>query len=215
MRALAFRTDEEIHAALPAVVEHLRAGGLLAYPTETVYGFGGTLEPAAVARLVALKHRLPEKPFLVLVASAQQAPDLVWSEEAERLAAAFWPGPLTLVVPSRSLMPPGVGDERGNVALRATGHGGIRALLTALGGPITSTSANAPGEPAALDAKGVRHALRGLGAPERDMLILDGGALPNSLPSTIVDCTVHPPRVLRPGAIPVEALTTVIAELDG
>ena len=215
MRALPFRTEDEIHAALPAVIEHLRAGGLLAYPTETVYGFGSTLDEAAVARLVALKHRLPEKPFLVLVASAAQSPDLVWSDEAERLAAAFWPGPLTLVLQSRAMMPAGVGDESGNVALRATGHAGIRALLSALGGPITSTSANAPGEPAALDADGVRHALHALGATERDVLLLDGGALPNSLPSTIVDCTAHPPRVLRLGAVPIAALTTVIAQLDG
>lgn len=209
-----FRTAVEVGAAAPRVARHLRAGGLVAYPTETVYGFGCALLPEALAALARLKSRAETKPFLLLIRSIEEAPDLEWTDAARTLAAAFWPGPLTLGLrgdPRR--YPPGVIATDGTVAVRATPHAGVRALLAELRGPITSTSANRRGQPPATSAAEVLAVLRDLESAQ-EVWVLDGGALPPSPPSTIVDCSGARPRLLRAGAVPVQALREALDELD-
>ncbi len=203
------------HAANAArVADHLRRGGLVAYPTETVYGFGCTLDAAALERLARLKSREGAKAFLLLVLDRSQLPGLDWTQDARRLAEAFWPGPLTLALRALRPFPARVTGAGGTVAVRATSHPGIRALLEALGEPITSTSVNLPGEPPASDVEEVVRVAAAVGAGD-DLWILDGGRLPPSPPSTIVDCSISPPRILRHGAVTAEELRRVVDGIDG
>jgi L-threonylcarbamoyladenylate synthase len=194
------RTASEIEAALPLVLAHLSSDGLIAYPTETVYGFGGALTPTAAARLRALKRRDAFKPFLVLIHAPEQAAGVRWTDTARVIARSFWPGPLTLALPAEpGSFPDGVMGEDGRVAVRASPHPFVRAL-TAAWGPVTSTSANAPGSAPAADADAVVSALLALDA--QGVLILDGGVLPDSPPSTILAVDDSAVRVLREGAVP-------------
>jgi len=212
MDTLPFGSIEEVEQAIPRVLDHLRAGGVVAYPTETVYGFGCALRPDGLARLRALKHRVETKPFLLLIARPEDAPGLAWTPAARRLARTFWPGPLTLAVAANDSFPRDVRSADGTVAVRATSHPGMRRLLEVFGAPITSTSANAPGEAAAFDAEGAVRVIERLGGA--DVLVLNGGTLPSTLPSTVVDTSRVPPRVVRAGAVPVSALRNAIGEVD-
>ncbi|MBI4519551.1 MAG: threonylcarbamoyl-AMP synthase [Gemmatimonadetes bacterium] len=199
---------------LDGIVRHLRDEGLIAYPTETVYGLGSTLTATAVARLRALKARAPEKTFLVLVTDRGMVEDLVWSPDAGRLAEALWPGPLTLVLPAPTAdYPPGVRDARGTVAVRATPHPELRVLLTELGEPLTSTSANTPGRSPARSAAEAAAVVASLGGTS-EVWVLDGGRLPPSQPSTILDCTVEPPVIARLGALPAARIRAIIPRID-
>lgn len=212
-RVIPFRGPGWPARRLAAIVGHLRGDGLIAYPTETVYGLGCSLDARAVARLAALKGRDPDKPFLILVTEAAMVHELKWTEPAQALAEALWPGPLTLVLAAPGgAYPPGVRDPRGTVAVRATPHPGVRALVRGLGGPITSTSANVPGGVPALSAREADSMVGALGGGE-EVWVLDGGALEPSAPSTVVDCTVEPPVVTRAGALPVDRLRAVIPEI--
>lgn len=213
MRTIDFGGPDAYERAAPAVAAHLRAGGLIAYPTETVYGLGCALHEPALGTLSRLKRRDGAKPFLLLVLNAGQAPDLTWTDAGRALAGSFWPGPLTLVLAARPGAYPDAVVADSNVAIRATPHPGVRALLRALGGPITSTSANAPGRAPATDGAQVRSVLETLGSPEAWWL-LDAGTLPPSPASTIVDCTGSRPRIVRAGAIPVKHLRDVVEEID-
>jgi tRNA threonylcarbamoyl adenosine modification protein (Sua5/YciO/YrdC/YwlC family) len=193
-------------------LDHLRAGGVLAYPTETVYGFGCRLDGEALGRLRELKSR-EEGPFLLLIEGMSGARDLEWSAEARLLAEAVWPGPLTLVLPDPGkAYPAAVRGPTGGVAVRDTPHPVARRLVQALGEPLTSTSANRRGEPPARSPGEVSRVLEGLD-PGARVAVLHGGTLPPSPPSTIVDCTSHPPRVLREGALPVATLRDVVPEI--
>jgi len=200
---LAFRTDEEVTAALPRAVAHLRGGGLLAYPTETVYGLGSRTRSAEVQAVARLKGRRPDKPFLLLVADREMAEEqgLAFNEAASALARAFWPGPLTLVLPGGSgRLPDVLRGSEGGIAVRWTSHRGMARLLRALGEPVTSTSANLPGSPPAPGAEAIARDF----APAVEagtLLVLDGGVLGNSPPSTLVDCTRPAPRLIREGAV--------------
>ena len=204
-----FTSPAQQAAVVDRVAAHLRAGGLIACPTETVYGFGCALQADALDRLAMLKRRTAGKPFLILVREARDVHGIEWSNEALALAAAFWPGPLTLAVRVKPDTFPGrVVSEDGTVAIRATSHHGLRRVLEALNGPITSTSANAPGGRPARSVREVRAVLDEVDAP--GLLVLDGGTLPVSRPSTIVDATVRPPRVLRAGAIDPADLAEIV-----
>ncbi len=153
-----FRTAEQVTAALPTVVAHLARRGLIAYPTETVYGFGSVTALAAVEKLAALKGREPGKPFLVLVSNRRMlaAVGLRLTDAAERFAAAFWPGPLTLVLPGgEGTLPDALRGPEGGVAVRWTSHHGAAQLIQTLGSPITSTSANRPGQPSLMEAPAI------------------------------------------------------------
>lgn len=211
MIVLPFLRRDDVDRVIEQVVRHLRAGGLIAYPTETVYGFGTLVRDDALDALSALKSRDIAKPFLLLIRDVKDAPPLDWTPAARRLAAAFWPGPLTIALRGHSALNPRIISEDQTVAVRATPHEAVRALLTALEEPITSTSANLPGIAPARSADEVRNVLSELGAP--DVMVLDGGTLPESEPSTIVDCSEEPPRLLRAGAITNDVLRQVIENL--
>lgn len=208
-----FRTPEDINAAVPAIIDHLKRNGAIAYPTETVYGFGGLLTEPALKRVAALKSRAENKPFLLLISNAAQVAGLEWNEAARKLAQQFWPGPLTLALKATSgEFHAQVLSESQTVAVRETPHPGLRTLLDALGEPITSSSANLPRQAPAADSAAVADILAAMNAD--DVLLLDGGELPPARPSTLVDCSVQPPRVLREGGIPISELREVLEHLD-
>ena len=176
--------------------ERLRAGHLVAFPTDTLYGVGArATDPAAVARLYQVKRRPPGQPMVWLVSDRAQAERYgVVSSAAAELIARFWPGPLTLVLPS-------LADNKSTIAVRAPADAVALALLTALGEPIASSSANAAGRTPPIDADQV---IAGLG-DELDV-VLDGGPCPIRQPSTILDLSGVEPRILRKGAIQWEEL---------
>lgn len=208
MSVLAFRTDAEIRAAIPPTVAHLRAGGLLAYPTETVYGVGSRAREADVRRLAALKGRRHDKPFLLLVSdrAMAEAQGLAFNAAADALARAFWPGPLSLVLPGGGgRLPDLLRGPEGGIAVRWTSHAGIAVLVAALGEPLTSTSANRPGQSPGAGAEAIERDFADA-VSDGSLLVLDGGVLGNRPPSTVVDCTSLPPRLVREGAITVAEL---------
>jgi L-threonylcarbamoyladenylate synthase len=186
--------DEAVVARAAAA---LRAGELIVYPTETVYAVGGAaLEAAAVRRARLAKGRADDKPLPLIVADADGARALcrTWPAAAEALAARFWPGALTLVLPASARVPVEVTAGSGTVAVRVSGLALARALSGAAG-PLVSTSANRAGEPPAATCA---EALAALGTAVA--LALDGGACVGA-PSTIVDLTGDRPTILREGSI--------------
>ena len=208
MKAIPFRTETEARDALDRVVKHVQSGGLLAYPTETVYGLGSRPLEADVRALAALKGRAAGKPFLLLVASQgmAEAQGLAFNESARALARAFWPGPLTLVLPGGGgRLPDILRGPEGGFAVRWTSHPQVARLVAALDMPLTSTSANLPGSSPAPGAEAI---LRDFAAAVASgaLLVLDGGVLGNRPPSTVVDCTGSVPRVIRVGALTVAQL---------
>ena len=176
----------------------LRADGLVAFPTETFYGLGAAaLRPSAVRRVFEVKGRPEGKPLLVLVDSIAMAEGLaaVVGPRARELMARHWPGPLTLVLPARRDVPAEVTAGSGTIGVRLSAHPVARALVSALGGPITAPSANPTDQLPPTTAAGVV-AYFGDAA-----LVLDGGVTPGGAPSTVLDVTVEPPRLIRAGAI--------------
>lgn len=201
---LPYQTATEIARAIPQVASHLKAGKLLAYPTETVYGLGSAPTVSALAALAKLKGRPEGKPFLLLISGRKMAEEwgLVFNASASALAEAFWPGPLTLVLRGgEGRLPDELRGREGGIAVRYTSHAGIRQLVAATGKPLTSTSANRPGGP---PAPGADRLVELFGDEERsgELLVLDGGVLGNVPPSTLVDCTDVMPKMVREGAIP-------------
>lgn len=211
LRRIDLRGDPE--ADLGPVLSHLAADLPVAYPTETVYGLGGSVSPEGVRRVRELKRRDAEHPLLVLVQGPEDLEALRWTQEARALAEAFWPGALTLVLedPERSF-PLGIRSDRtGGVGARVSPHPLVRRLLGAYGRPLTSTSLNEPGQaPARSGTEAVATAER-LGGEQ--IFVLDAGTLPPSEPSTVVDCTGPVPLVLRAGSVPVGRMRCVIPEI--
>ncbi|MDO8484881.1 MAG: L-threonylcarbamoyladenylate synthase [Candidatus Limnocylindrales bacterium] len=193
-----------------AAVEVLRAGGVVALPTDTVYGICVALETdGGVERLFEVKRRPPDKGIMLLLERLEQAAGIgVMTPAAEALAEACWPGGLTVVVPQRSDLPLPAALTAGapTIGLRVPDHPAPRALAGGVG-PLPTTSANVSGLPEAHDA---REILDQLG--DAIDFILDGGPAHGGPASTVVDCTGERPRVLRVGAVP---LTRVIEILDG
>jgi L-threonylcarbamoyladenylate synthase len=195
-------------AAIREAVRVLQAGGLVAFPTETVYGLGGrALDPAALARIFAAKGRPCTHPIIAHVEdeACAKALSLHWSETASHLARAFWPGPLTLVVPRAAHVPAALGGGTDSIGIRAPAHRVARALLEALGEPIAAPSAN---RYQALSPTRAEHVLASLGDAAAD-LVLDGGACDRGLESTVVDVRPEVPLILRPGSIDLAALRVV------
>jgi L-threonylcarbamoyladenylate synthase len=216
-RAVPFWAPAEIEAAIPGTIAHLEAHRVLAYPTETVYGLGSAIDSASVDALLSLKHRPRGKPFLLLIAGTSMLDrlGLRMTHSASMLAARFWPGPLTLVLPGgeRRVPAPLRGPE-GGIAVRWTPHPAMQRLISAYGDAITSTSANQPGEPPATEASQiVAHWARMVASGK--LRVLDAGTLPPSAPSTVVDCTGRSPRVIRPGAVTAAALREAAPDLLG
>jgi len=212
-----FWSAEEIESALKFALEQLEARRVLAYPTETVYGFGGAIDRDSVTNLIRLKGRPVGKPFLLLIAGSEMVAklDLQLSSYAATLAARHWPGPLTLVLPGgHGRVPLQLRGPEGGIAVRWTSHPAIQRLIRAHGDPITSTSANRPGVPPAMTSREI--VAQWPDAIARgDLRVLDGGMLTPSDPSTVVDCMGRHPRVIRPGAIPAHVLRESVPSLIG
>ena len=199
--------------ALPRALEALAQGRVIAFPTDTVYGVGADpWEPAAVARIYAAKERDAGKPIPLLVAG----PDHLWRvvpglpPVAQALSTAFWPGPLTLVVPRRATLPDIVTAGGPTVGLRMPDHPWTLTLLRAAGGALAVTSANRSGQGDLTTAEAVRRELGG-----RIPLIIDGGPSPGGVASTVVDCSGPEPRVLREGAIPAAMISAAVQVIRG
>ncbi len=184
----------------------LKSGGIVAFPTDTVYGVGSlAFDNTAIESIYTAKDRPVEKAIPILIADlddiykvADDIPNMVL-----RFAVHFWPGPLTCVVPKKLILPPAVSTTR-TVAVRIPDHADARALLHAAG-PMAVTSANISGQSSPSTAQEVYDQLNG-----RIPLILDGGKTPGGLPSTLVDCTGESPVILREGPISLAELMAVL-----
>jgi L-threonylcarbamoyladenylate synthase len=195
-------------AGRASAVDVLRGGGIVALPTDTVYGIGVALgTPGGIEALFAAKDRPPERGIALLIADAQQAATIAeWPARAAALAAAFWPGGLTLVLPQRAdvAWPPVLTGGAATIGLRVPDHDAPRALAAAVG-PLPTTSANRSGQPEARDAAAI---VAQLG--DAIALVLDGGPARGGPASTVVDCSVEPPRILRQGAIEADAIAAAL-----
>jgi len=194
------RPDREIMEAAGRVVE---SGGLVAFPTESFYGLAAdALDAHAIARVFEVKGRPEAKPLLVLVDSVAMAESLVTAIPAgpRALMARHWPGPLTIVLAASPRVPAALTGGTGTIGVRMPGHAVARALVERAGRPITAPSANPSEAPPPLTALQVRGYFDG-----RLELILDGGRTAGGAGSTVADCTVWPPRILRQGPVVVEA----------
>lgn len=193
---------------LAEAAEVLRRGGLVVFPTETVYGLGAnSLDSAAVGRIFLAKGRPANNPVIVHVANRAAARELTteWPATAEKLAVAFWPGPLTLVLPKRESIPSIVTAGGSTVGVRVPAHPVALALLKAAQIPLAAPSANRSMQVSPTTAQ---HVLAGLDG--RVEMILDAGPTSGGLESTVLDLTVDPPRLLRPGLITALQLQAVV-----
>jgi L-threonylcarbamoyladenylate synthase len=200
-------------ALIARAAARLRAGGLVAFPTETVYGLGvHALDRAAVVRLFAAKGRPADDPLIVHIASLEAARSLLTEipASAGRLAHRFWPGPLTLVLPKSALVPDEVTASRSTVAIRAPSHPVARALIEAAGVPVAAPSANLFSRPSPTRAAHVLEDLEG-----RIDLVVDAGPTPVGVESTVLDLSGDSPVILRPGAVTLDQLREVLPEVRG
>jgi L-threonylcarbamoyladenylate synthase len=217
MRMSVAKTKTEMltadEAGIGRAAQLLRDGQLVAFPTETVYGLGADAkDDRAVAEIFAAKGRPSFNPLIVHVSDRAQAETLVsFNDTADRLARAFWPGPLTLVLPLRE----DAGISRlatcglDTLAIRIPGHDLAQRLLARAGCPIAAPSANRSGQISPTKAS---HVASGLGG--RIAAILDGGDAKVGLESTIIDCTGPVARILRPGGLPLEALVGAVDAIE-
>lgn len=198
-------------ADLQRAADLLRAGELVAIPTETVYGLAANaLNGAAVASIFAAKGRPADNPLIVHIAELSQWEPLVSHipPQAMALAKAFWPGPLTMVLPKADCIPVEVSAGLKTVAVRMPSHPIARQLIALSGCPLAAPSANRSGIPSPTEARRVAEDMNG-----RIAAVVDGGACDVGVESTVVDLSVTPPRLLRPGAVTVEMLTTVVGDV--
>ena len=198
--------DDE--AGRGAAIDVLRGGGIVALPTDTVYGIAVCLDTAGgVERLFRAKERPEEKAVMVLVDGLDQVAGIVGLPPAAAVLSRFWPGGLTLVLPltARDAFPPALTAGLATLGVRVPDHPTPRALARVVG-PLPTTSANVSGRPDSISAEDVAGALGG-----RIELVVDGGPSPGGTPSTVVDCSLDRPRILRAGAIPP---VTLAAALD-
>ncbi|MFT5365488.1 MAG: L-threonylcarbamoyladenylate synthase [Candidatus Latescibacterota bacterium] len=186
----------------------IKQGGLIAYPTETVYGLGvDPFNQQALLRLFATKGRTAEKAIIVLIRGTIDLPRLTSDLPAiaESLINAFWPGPLTLIFKASAQLPKELLGGRDTLALRHSNAPIAQSLVDALGGPLTSTSANISGQPPAQSAQEVQNQLE-----SHLDLIINGGPSPQSQPSTLLDISTNKPIILREGVITQQELRPYI-----
>ncbi|MEO5656587.1 MAG: L-threonylcarbamoyladenylate synthase [Nitrospiria bacterium] len=201
----------EHRVAVLDAVRMLRRGGLVVFPTETVYGLGARVfDPEAIRKVFAAKGRPVDNPLIVHLAGRDQLNGVVVNcpEVAHRLMRAFWPGPLTLVLPRAPGVPSELSAGLDTVAVRMPDHPVALALIRELGEPIAAPSANRSGRPSPTR---VEHAVREVG--DAVDLVLDGGPCRIGLESTVLDLTSDPPRVLRPGAVTLRMLRAVVGRV--
>lgn len=205
-------TPELFAAAVTRAADLLRAGGVVALPTETVYGLAANaFDARAVARIYAIKGRPAHNPIIVHVAGIEMARACVavWPESASLLARSFWPGPLTLVLPRAPVVPDIVTAGGATVGVRWPSHPFIQAVIRACGFPLAAPSANLSNAISPTTAEHVRRHL------DRELsLIVDGGSADVGIESTVIDLSTMPPRVLRPGMIHEPALAAALGLED-
>ena len=201
-------SDKEIYQEAGRII---RAGGLVAFPTETVYGLGGDAEnPLASRKIYEAKGRPSDNPLIVHIAEISQLREIAshLPKEAEKLAEAFWPGPLTMIVDKNDRIPLETTGGLQTVAVRMPSHPAAREFIRVSGRMIAAPSANTSGRPSPTRAEHVRQDLDG-----RIDMILDGGPVGIGLESTIVDLTEGTPTILRPGYITGKMLIEVLGEV--
>ncbi|MGQ4809110.1 Threonylcarbamoyl-AMP synthase [Candidatus Entotheonellaceae bacterium PAL068K] len=207
-RRLLVDPDNPDDAVLRQALDVLHRGGAVAYPTDTVYGLAvDAMHPEAIARLYRLKQRAVDKALPVIIGALEQLPALVAtrSAAAEKLIAAFWPGPLTLLMMPQAQVPTGLLGTSSRIGVRWPQTVLSQQLALGLGRAITATSANRSGAPVALSASDVMRQL-----PAAVDLILDGGPVLSSEVSTVLDVAVHPPRLYRAGKIAAHSIAAVL-----
>lgn len=195
--------DAKLETSVARAAALLRAGELVAFPTDTVYGLAAAAnQPDAITQLYIVKNRSPEKAIPILLANAQDLGTVVAeiSDLVRELTAHLWPGGLTLVLPKSQSVPKEISTTT-TVAVRIPDLPLTRQIIAAAGTPLAVTSANRSGQPSPRTPDKVISQLGG-----RIAAIVDGGPCPGGVPSTVLDCTTDPPRVLRAGAVPIETL---------
>ena len=210
MQTRLIRAEEK--GAIDEALEVLRGGGLLAFPTETVYGLGARLfDPRALERLFSVKGRPRGRPFILHLAEKSMVFEVAASvpEVATRLMEAFWPGPLTLVLPARPEVPMAVRGGGETVGVRIPAHPVALELIGSLGEPLPAPSANLTGRPSPTTAD---HVLRDLGG--KIELVLDAGPTGIGVESTVLDLSGGRPRILRAGAVAWEDLRPFLPDLE-
>lgn len=201
-------TPKDINRA----AEILRSGGLVGIPTETVYGLGANgLDPAAVRSIFQAKGRPQDNPLILHIPDAswlerycQDIPETAW-----RLAERFWPGPLTMILRRKPVVPDEVTAGLDTVGMRCPAHELCRAVITAAGVPVAAPSGNTSGRPSPTSVADMLEDMNG-----KIDAILDGGDCQVGVESTIIDLTCTPPRLLRPGGVPLEELRAVLGEVE-
>src|SRR5882724_6427182 len=199
-------------AAVTRAAALLRAGEVVALPTETVYGLAANaLDENAVAKIFQVKGRPAHNPIIVHVAGDEMAQACAarWPETASALARAFWPGPLTLVLPRAKKIPDNVTAGGETVGIRWPGHPFMQAVIRECGFPLAAPSANLSNQVSPTNAQHVRAQLAG-----KISLIVDGGQSQVGIESTVLDLTVSPPRILRPGMVHAGAIAAVCGEVQ-
>ncbi len=210
MQRLFINPRDPEREALARAAAVLAGGGVVAYPTDTLYGLGvDPRQAAAVERLYRIKLRRVEQAIPLIASNQAQVVACAGAlgKANARLAKAFWPGPLTLVLPAWEGLAPGVSAEGGTVAVRVPDHPIAQGLAAALGYPVTSTSANRSGQAAPASAIGVTASIG-----DTVDLLIDGGATAGGRPSTIVDTASGAPRLVRAGAIAWERVLESLRE---
>lgn len=209
----AFAGEHELNTeAIEKAGELLRAGEVVAIPTETVYGLAANAyDGNAVSKIFKAKGRPQDNPLIVHIAQVETLSDLVAEvpKAAKKLAAAFWPGPLTMILPKSEKIPDAVSAGLPTVAVRMPSHPVAHAVIEAAGVPLAAPSANLSGSPSPTNAKYVLEDMH-----DRIPLILDGGSSAVGVESTVITLATARPRVLRPGGITVEQLRALLGEVD-
>ncbi|MCL2149458.1 MAG: L-threonylcarbamoyladenylate synthase [Dehalococcoidia bacterium] len=203
--------QNDLAAELARAVAILNKGGVVAFPTDTVYGLGALADnPVAICRVFEIKERPLTQALPLLVADIAQAASVVHTVPAvaQLLMEHFWPGALTLVLPCATWVPKMITAGGSTVAVRVPAHPLTLALMEAVGRPLVGTSANVHGLPSPVTAEEVRAQLS-----DRVDFIIDGGRTPGGIESTIVDMTVSPPQILRHGMIKREDIEKVVTGL--
>jgi L-threonylcarbamoyladenylate synthase len=209
---LSTHTPELFQKAVLRAAEFLRAGEVVALPTETVYGLAANaFDEKAVAKIFQIKGRPANNPIIVHVAGNEMAKRCVksWPALADKLSQAFWPGPLTLVLPRSEIIPDIVTAGGATVGIRWPGHPFIQAVIRECQFPLAAPSANLSSQVSPTNAEHVRQQLGG-----KIPLIVDGGQSQVGIESTVLDLTVSPPQILRPGMIHAESLAAIAGNLQ-
>lgn len=204
--------SEEEERALLLAGETMKQGGLVAFPTETVYGLGGdALNPESSRKIYAAKGRPSDNPLIVHICDLKDIYRIVsdFPEAARKVAESFWPGPLTMILPKSDAVPKETTGGLDTVAVRFPSHPVARKLIAYSGGYVAAPSANLSGRPSPTLAKYVAQDMDG-----RIDWIIDGGPVGIGLESTIVDMTVDPPQILRPGYVTAQELARVLGQVD-